>query len=292
LGINGVDAIYWNPANLARGEHGFEASFSHMTYLADIGVEYGAFGINLGEFGTLGLAIKSLDIGDIENTTIINPDGTGQTFSPQYMVLGVTYSKMLSDRVSFGITANYVSETIDLVANTGFSFDIGVTYKSLGSIEGLSLAIAMKNLGTDMQFDGSGLYIPADAQSTSRGQQSYKVEAATFPLPTTLDIGLGYEYDIDEMNALQVMGVFTNHNFFEDEYKVGVEYGFDNLLFLRGGYTISPELDSEYEVYGLTAGVGLNYDMDGMALRVDYAYRAVDLPGQSENHVISLGVGF
>ena len=44
---SGVDAIFWNPAGLARGSFNTEAFFSHESYLADIGVDYGAVGVNV-----------------------------------------------------------------------------------------------------------------------------------------------------------------------------------------------------------------------------------------------------
>ncbi|MBN1299772.1 MAG: PorV/PorQ family protein [Melioribacteraceae bacterium] len=288
----GVDAIYWNPANLARSSHSFEVSFSHMEYLADIGVEYGALGLALGEFGSLGLSIKALSIGDIVKTTNEYPDGTGQTFSPQFVTIGLTYSKLLSDRVSVGLTANYISETLDLVSASGLSFDIGVAYSNLASVNGLSLAVTLKNLGPDMKFDGSGLLVLADQDGVKRDPQYYKIDAAGFALPTTLEIGLGYQYSINDVNMLQVASSFTNHNFYEDEYKFGLEYAYNDFLFVRGGYTMMPELDADYQVYGLTAGVGLNYMVNDVALKFDYAFRDVDLPGADAQHIVTLGLGF
>lgn len=73
-----------------------------MNYIADIGVQFGAVGVNFEEFGSIAFSIKSLSVGDIIKTTVENPDGTGQTFAPQYSTIGLSYSKMLSDRVSVG----------------------------------------------------------------------------------------------------------------------------------------------------------------------------------------------
>ena len=112
----GADAIFWNPANIVRSNNSADIMVSHMNYIADIGVEYGAIGVNLGDFGSMAFSIKSLGFGDILKTTTINPDGTGQTFSPQYTTIGISYGKMLSDRVSVGFNANWVSENIDLVS--------------------------------------------------------------------------------------------------------------------------------------------------------------------------------
>lgn len=82
-----------------------------------------------------------------------------------------------------------------------------------------------------MSFDGSGLWIQAVNAQQRRDEQFYKIEAASFSLPTTLDIGLGYTLSIDAQNNLNFVGTFVNHNYYTDQYKVGAEYSYDNLLF-------------------------------------------------------------
>ena len=284
----GVDAIFWNPANVARSNNSVNVLASHMSYIADIGVEYGAASFNIESFGTIGLSIKSLSIGEIDKTTIQNPDGTGQTFQPQYTVMGVSYSKMLSDRVSVGTNINYVSETIDLVTASGLSFDFGVTYANLAGVEGFDMAVVLKNIGPDMKFDGSGLYTAADA-GDSRGEQFYKLDAAAFSLPTSLDIGLGYSVSFDDVNAVQFAGTFSNNNFYTDQYKFGAEYNYDNLLFLRGGYNHTTEFEASETLYKFYAGFGLNYDVGGVDLMLDYAYMPTEF--FTDTHNFSLGFG-
>ncbi len=285
----GIQALYWNPANLAISDYTTNVLFSHMNYIADIGVEYGAVSTSLEGLGTIAFSIKALSIDPIIVTTISNPDGTGQTFTPNFMVIGLTYSRMLSDRISVGITGNLITEELALVKASGVSFDIGVAYRHLANIQGLSLAICMKNLGPQMKYDGSGLYISATAEALERPAQFYKIEAAAFELPSTLEIGLGYQYDFNESNSLQVSGVFQNNNFWGDEYKFGAEYNFDNFLFFRGGYQLTPDLETEDNIYGLSAGVGINYDLGGVNLKIDYAYRQVEY--FDDNHVITVGIG-
>lgn len=162
----GVESIYWNPANLARGENSTSVFISHMNYIADINVEYGAIGVKVGDFGSLGLDIKSLKGGDILITDNINTDGTGATYNPAFTVIGLTFSRELNDRIAVGLTANYVSETIDRVSATGISFNVGVSYVNLADVDGLSLAIAMKNIGPQMKFEGSGLLVRGNDEDT------------------------------------------------------------------------------------------------------------------------------
>ncbi len=285
----GVDAIFWNPANVARSNHSVGILASHMTYIADIGVEYGAASFNVDGFGTVGLSIKSLNMGDINKTTVDHPDGLGQTYSPQYTTIGLSYSKMLSDRVSVGTNINLVSETIDLVSASGLSFDFGVTYANLAGVQGFDMAVVLKNIGPDMKFDGSGLFTTADA-GDSRGAQLYKIDAASFSLPTTLDIGLGYRMSFDDVNALQFSGTFSNHNFYTDQYKFGAEYNYDNLLFLRGGYNHTTEFDASETLYKFYAGFGINYNLGGLDLMLDYAYMPTEFFSDTHNFSIGLGI--
>ena len=290
VGAKGLEALYWNPANLVRSETNTSVLFSQMNYIADIGVTYGAVSANIEGFGALAFSIKSLDIGDIPITTNTNPDGTGQNFTPSFVTVGVTYSRMLSDRISFGVSGNFISERLDLVSTSGIAFNVGIAYQNLANVNGLSFAVVIKNLGPQMKYDGSGLNINAVAPDLTRPQQLYKIDAAPFELPSTLELGFGYEYALNEVNSVQLNGVFQNSNFYGDEYKLGAEYSYDNLFFVRGGYMLLPELDKEANIYGLTAGVGLNYNLGGVGFKFDYAFRQTDI--FDDNHVFTVQLGF
>ena len=295
----GLEALYWNPANIARlGDYSTNVLISHMDHIADIGVEYGAISTDIESFGSLAFSIKSLSIGDIPITTVQNPDGTGGVFSPTFLTIGLTYARMLSDNIAVGLTANLVSEEIDRVSATGFSFNVGVSYSNFADITGLSIAFVMKNIGPQMQFDGPGLLIQAETPDLTRSEQLYKIDAAPFELPSILELGLSYQYNINEHNAFQVSGLFANNNFYGDELKGGLEYGYDNTFFLRVGYFAASGMDtdfattSDFNTYGFNAGFGLNYDIGGgIELRLDYAYRAVQYDGLGDNHAFSLGFG-
>lgn len=287
----GVEAVYWNPANLSRGEANTNVLFSHMNYIADINVEYGAVSTNIEGFGAIALSIKSLNIGSIPVTTVENPDGTGALFTPQFNTVGFTYSRLLSDRIAVGVTANLVNERIDFVSSTGFAFNIGISYKNLANVDGLSIAFVLKNLGGQMEYQGSGLGVSAYATDLSRNPQIYQIDAASFELPSTLELGFGYTYNFGASHALIFNGVFQNSNFYGDEYKVGLEYGFDKMFYLRGGYDFVSDIDEDANIYGLTAGIGINYNLGGgLDLKFDYAYR--DVKYFDANHIFTIMLGF
>ena len=153
----GIESLFWNPAGVARAVSSANVIFSHMSYIADIGVEYGAVSGKFGDLGTIALSVKSLSVGEIPVTTTDNPDGTGQFYSPQFFTAGLTYSRMLSDRISVGVTTNLISERISDVSASGVAFNVGVIYDNLADMAGLSLGVVVKNIGPQMRFDGPAL---------------------------------------------------------------------------------------------------------------------------------------
>ena len=58
----GVEALFWNPAGVAKLQGSTGVMFSHMSYIADIGVEYGAVSTNFEGFGILSLSLKSYQL--------------------------------------------------------------------------------------------------------------------------------------------------------------------------------------------------------------------------------------
>jgi hypothetical protein len=287
----GVEALYWNPAGAARMNHSVAVYVSHMSYIADIGVDYGAVSANIESFGVLSLTLKSLSIGDIPVTTTQNPDGTGQQFKPQFFTLGLTYSRQLSDRVSVGLTTNLISEHMGDVSATGVGFNVGVVYDGLASVNGLSIGIAVKNIGEQMTFEGSGLLTQATVAGQNRPPQYYQIQAASFELPSCIEFGLGYRRAFGGDNTIQFSGAFQSQNFSDDEYLVGMEYSYQDLFFLRGGYdfTQSSSTGQEY-VFGPSFGAGVHSALGSVDLTFDYAFRSVSL--FSNTHVFSIGIGF
>jgi hypothetical protein len=286
----GIDAIYWNPAGLARSSTSAEAMFSWMSYIADININYAAVSASFEGFGAVGLSMKAVGFGDIEITSEQAPDGTGQFFTPTYVTVGLTYSLLLTDRISVGITGNVISETIDRVSATGIGFNFGVQYSSFADVSGLSIGVAVKNIGPAMTFDGAGLYRTATAVDNLRPATLYKVEASSDELPSTIELAVGYQRVLAENHGLTLAGVFQNNNLADDQYKFGAEYAFANQLFLRAGYDYMPETLNDSRVYGATFGAGVKESFGDLSVGIDYAYRSVEyLDG---NHVFTVTLGF
>jgi len=292
--VSGVDAIYWNPAGVVRASNSFELMFSNMTYFADMNVVYAAAAVKAGSIGSFALHLKALSVGDIKETTVDFPDGTGAIYSPSYVNVGLTYSSQLIDRVSIGATATYMSHTIMSVSESGIALNFGIQYVGLG-LQGLSLGVAIKNVGSSMRFEGSDLYQQATyAQNTTRPVEFLSVKAATNELPTTLELGVGYLYKLDDVTNLNVNGNYISAGFGDDEYKLGAELGYDNMLFVRGGYNLSPNAGNDAVgqnsyLYSWAAGAGYKADLGGFSVQLDYTYQNMKI--FNGNHVVTLTMG-
>jgi len=289
--ITGLDAVFYNPAGFGGTQTSTEAMFSNLTYIADISMSYAAVGVNFSELGSLAFSLRTLNFGDIPVTTVDNPYGTGSTYSPSFVTLGLTYANSLTDRIRVGINLKLVSEKIVRTSATGFAFDAGIQYQGLAGLDGLNFGITLKNLGPQMKFDGPDLIRSASEAEAKRGTNFYTIDAASFELPSSLELGLSYAYNLANDYKMVVSSAFQNNNFSNDEYKLGYEFVYDDMLFLRGGYAYMGEAkDNEYQqFFGVTAGVGVKVNI-GFEMVVDYAYRAAKF--SESNHLIGVKFNF
>lgn len=275
----GTSSIYWNPAGLALMEKA-QVDFTYMTYFADMNVSYFSAGFSAGNLGSFGISFQSLDIGDIEVTTIDVPEGTGETLSPNFITAGISYSNRFTNRISFGVNAKLISESIGVMSASAFAFDLGLQYRSEYNVD---FGIVLKNLGTNMQFSGSETEFNSEIPYANPNATTRKtsLDLAENELPTSLNLGLAYRYQVNEENLLNVTGLYTDNGYTINEINLGLEYGFKDFVFLRGGYNIPlfpsdyPE-DEEYQ-FGLNLGFGLNLDLAGNTVVFDYAYRDMDM---------------
>jgi hypothetical protein len=291
--VSRTEAIYWNPAGLASLE-GAEASFTYMTYFADMNVSYATVGYNLEDVGTVGLSLQALDIGGIEVTTINSPEGTGEIITPDFITINATFAKALTSRIMFGINTKLVSERIGNMTASAVAWDFGLQYRSDLNLD---FGITLKNLGSTMQFDGTGIEFdsPIPFASPNATTRKTKADLATNELPTSLNMGLAYHYNLNEQNSVNVTTLYASNSFFSDQLMGGLEYSYDNFVFIRAGYesaifeSNSPYETSDYQ-YGLTLGAGIDLDVGGNTLQLNYAYR--DMQNFDGNNYFTLGFQF
>jgi hypothetical protein len=290
-GLTGIESIYYNPAGLSGLTNSAEVAFSQMSWIADIDFSYAAVAVNMGGLGHIGVTLRSLDFGDIPVTTVERPQGTGYTFSPSYITLGLTYANFLTDRIKAGVSFNIISEEIERTGGTGFTVDVGLQYDGLAQIEGLQMGIVLKNFGPAMTYDGPDLYRTAD-DGSNRGRQDLKIQAEGFEMPSQLELGLAYKATIDEMFTGIISSSFQNNNFANDQYKFGGEVAYDDMFFLRAGYSYAEDrsgLNGDDNIFGPSFGAGFKFSGE-LDVTIDYAFRYVDI--FDDNQVFAVKIAF
>jgi hypothetical protein len=292
--ITNTEAIYYNPAGLSLLENS-EATFTYMTYFADMNVSYLTAGIALGELGKLGISLQSLDIGEIEVTTIDVPEGTGEEITPTYLTLGLTYAKSLTNRISFGMNTKLISEKIGNMSASAVAWDFGIQYRSDANVD---FGIALKNIGSKIKFDGTGIEYDSEVtySNPNATTRKTKLDMAEHELPTSLQIGIAYQYNFSEMHKANIVSHYVNSSYSFDQLVSGIEYSFGEKIFLRGGYNLpffpsaySSDDKDDYQ-YGLHLGAGVKLPLGSNRLSIDYAYREMEL--FEGNNYFTLGFEF
>ena len=231
-----------------------------------------------------------MDVGEIPLTT--NEDynaNAGKTFSPTMMVGAITFAKKLTGKISVGVNAKIIHEAVPRASATAGAFDIGIQYSVLGGIEGLAFGVQLKNIGSSIHYTGSKLQ--TDVKALNELYSTKKTTPTAYhDLPGSMEIGLAYTRDFTETSKAVFAGTFMNNNYGYDHIRYGVEYGYNNQIFLRFGYDDTNKLESEAVNYGFTTGFGFKYQLGTTDLMFDYVYR------QSEyfdaDNMFSFTVGF
>ena len=285
--VSGVDALYFNPAGASNFDKSFETVVTDMSYLGDINVNYVALVGNVGKAGVLGFSVKTFDFGSIPVTSAENTEGTGETFSPDFMTVGATWSKALADRMRVGMNLKFVQERIMSTSASGVGVDIGVQYSF--SNRPIKIGVMLSNLGSKMQYAGSDLeqkHIPDD---TGEGtlNESFQIISEGFEMPAELNMSISYEV----IPNLSLMASFNNNSFTTNQTSLGGEYNlaFGTSSVWVGGAVALGSVDDEQpddigsgdwgeytgSNFGATFGAGINYPIGSMVVSLEMAQRTV-----------------
>lgn len=255
-------AVFNNPGALGFTETTHNLSVSYSPWIADI-KNYASsysFKSNLGVFA---LSMILFDYGDMPRTIISQGQKVYQVlgnFSASSSAFGLSYSRMLTDRFSFGITVKYVNEKIDIYSASNILFDGGVMYYTgLGS---LRIAASIQNFGVDTKFIND-----------------------KFRMPAILRMGIAAEVlgDKDSDYSLTLSTEANHASDSEERLSVGSEFGWKNLFFIRSGY----KFFYDEETYSFGAGIKSNISIPVV---IDFAFSDYGRLGKITRFTVQLGL--
>jgi len=259
-----ANALFWNPAGITQ-EHNQSLHFSYMPWMTFFDITAIAYTKTLPKFGTIGFHILALGMEEMEVTTELQPQGTGQFFDSQDLVVGVSYARKLTDRFSMGFTTKYIHQRIWNETASGIAFDVGTHYNI--DFQNTSIAMSMRNFGEDMQMEGPDLLIVHDDNDIfpNRLQQATKL-TENHPLPLSFQFGLAGDLFKNAWLHSRVSVDAVHLSDDKEQIYSGIETILAHRFILRGGY----QLNNDEERGSL--GVGLNQRIDNLVLKLDYAY--------------------
>jgi len=228
-------ALHYNPAGLAWTED-HEATFMHNQYFERITQEYAAYASPWGFGGIL----NHLSFGNATQTTYSNADGAGmgsQGMSDLAVSLG--YGRILAKGLGLGAGLKYIRESIAGYSAQGHAVDIGVLYDADVFMNGVTVGVAIKNMGPDIKFQGTEEKLPLNLQG-----------------------GASYRFNIGDLKNTMVADISRERN--EPAiFASGLESVILKSFPIRLGYSTRNQAG-----LGVTAGMGYRHKIFG----VDYAF--------------------
>jgi hypothetical protein len=281
-----ASATYWNPGGIALVEKN-EVMFQSNNWIAGTNLYYLSAILPLGDIGTIGASINSFNSGDMEETTVDQPDGTGRKFSASDFMLGLSYARTLTEQFSVGFTLKYVSETLSRESASAIAFDIGTVFKT-GILNGLRIGLALSNLGGTMKLEGPDLTVSHDINTGLPTNKFVDASLATqeWQLPLLFRVGLGTYIFYDEEKSLSFEAAFNDSRDYEVRYNLGSEF----IAKVAGGPKLVVRIGylGNYDEAGLTAGAGLVVALAGFDFKFDYAFVDMDRLGNSHRYTLSI----
>ncbi|MBN1540913.1 PorV/PorQ family protein [candidate division KSB1 bacterium] len=264
-------SLFYNPANMARMDCFMDFSFTKQNWIADINLISASFAVNpaRGAYGTLGFSLMTVDYGEIQGTRVDAGSDAGyidtETYSPGAFVVGTGYGIALTDRFSVGGQIKYAyqsigSNTIPILDKNDQMVDTETKDNELG--------VVAYDFGTLYQ---TGFRSIAFGMSVSNFSPEVKYENESFQLPMTFRIGISMDVlDFlrvdDSIHSLLVSIDALHPRAYSERLNFGIEYLFMDLFALRGGYLYN------YDERGLTAGLGVQKNLNNRLIAFDYAY--------------------
>jgi len=272
-----VSQMFWNPAGIALREDQMQATFSYNKWIADL--NHNAFGVSykLADVGTIGIGavmfgVKGIpayrDIAPAAFSSLQVDQATSSTYDYQDIALQATFARNFSDQLSLGITAKYISESLDDMTKGAFAVDMGSIYNigTLGNIlYDWKISARLSNLGSGIKY--------------------YDVES---PIPITFSVGTSFKPLKDKKAGELLIAIdAVKPQDSPQLFYVGGEYTWGNLISVRGGYKVnytgaqddgtSTRATIKQSVEGLSVGGGVRVEMSGYVLHFDYAMTQMDI---------------
>jgi hypothetical protein len=219
-------------------------------------------------------SMNYLSSGAQKRRTEFQPLGDGSVYSSDAMKFGVGYSRALSKMFSFGVNANFIREQLAQYSANAVTVDLGFLYRT--DWKDLSFAVSLQHFGGNSTLSGSDLAVMYN--------RSGGVTTESYGAPTMFSMGVSMVPFQQGVHQILTSAQLNHPNDNAENIRLGAQYGYDSLLFVRVGYRLNVQGEN------FSAGVGVRTRVGAFPLSVEYAV----LPNRFLGviHSIGLSIGF
>ena len=214
---NDASAAYWNPAGLG-GLKMMEFMGSYSILSMERQHNYVGFIMPFKSLGTFGLSWINLGVSEIEGR-----DGFGQVtemFSNAETAISLSWGYPVLESLYLGVTAKYLSHSLENYRSSGFGFDAGLLYKI---VDIFSIGASIKDISTSVKWDTPG-------STKEKFPMVTRLGGAYYHPKIPLIVGLDYVMNQNQKATFHMGAEMTGlANMF------GVRLGFDNGGLAFGG---------------------------------------------------------
>ena len=261
-----IDALSYNPATAATLT-GANSIIHHSNYFVGMSFDYMSFAYNMPAIGTISMGLLGLLSGDIEETTELEPLGTGRTFTANDFAGFLSFARSMTDKFSGGGTIKYVMQNIDKLTASGIVFDMGAIYK-VGLFHDLTIGFSIRNFGGDMNYEGENLQEKIKLSDNIFEEEDVRIEVVSdkYSLPISFDLGSSVTIPVRGKDKL-ISSVAVHNIADQAEFlSIGLEYNLGELMYFVLGHgnlngmfnNNATELELNGNMRGFTGGFGVN----------------------------------
>jgi hypothetical protein len=301
--INDVTAGYWNPAGLLGIKNDMQVGLMHSEYFAGIAkYDYGALARRLDSSSAFALSFIRFGVDNIPNTTELI-DAAGNVdydkitqFSAADYAFIISYARKSKIKgLSLGGNAKIIRRIVGNFAGAwGFGLDAGLQYQHMGwkfgamardvtttfNVWSYSLTDEMKNV-----FAETGNEIPSNSIELTMPRL---IIGAARKFDLMKDLTLLSELNMDMTFDGQRNVLITGEPISLDPH-LGLELGYKNMVFLRGGVM---NIQKEQDVTGKpVTTLQTNFGVGIKIKRISIDYAKTDIGDNSValySHIISI----
>lgn len=275
---NDLSSIYWNPAGITTMDTAqYYGMFSGTKYIGDVNSSYAAVGYKAGKLSFIALHVFAMNYGSMNETTELEPKGTGRTFSVSNYSIGLTYAKILTNNFSFGLNGKFANEGFAGVNINNFLFDLGLKYN-----------VGVKNTRFGISFSNFGLNVsPSGTVSVLKFSGDQNISTySNLTVPAIFRLGAAFDPISVGDHQVTISGQLNHPTDNNETYAIGGEYRYMGILSLRTGY----EFKSDAAFVFPSVGFGLKLLKKFGGITMDYGFVAKNALGNMQRLTLAFHI--